>query len=157
MKLYLAGGLFNAGERLHNLFLEEALVKLGYDVVLPQRQALKHFSKDGSYSLNDIVNECIEFCKDRNILFVGCIDGSDADSGTSVEYGIAIAETGRAVLFRTDLRTALDKEVGINAMFRGERTSLVYEPSMFTELGEVKGYYDNLARKIGEAVESVTK
>lgn len=42
-KIYLAGGLFNAGERLHNLHLEKAFKDLGYDVILPQRKALRHF------------------------------------------------------------------------------------------------------------------
>lgn len=42
-KIYLAGGLFNAGERLHNLHLEKAFKDLGYDVILPQREALRHF------------------------------------------------------------------------------------------------------------------
>ena len=44
-KLYLAAGLFNAGERLHNLYLEKHLNMLGYEVILPQREALKFFQE----------------------------------------------------------------------------------------------------------------
>jgi len=157
MKLYLAGGLFNAGERLHNIYLEKALVELGHEVILPQKEAVKHFSSEGIPDLDAIVRECISSCKDNNVLFVGCLDGADADSGTSVEYGIAIAKTGRAVLFRTDFRTDMDKEVGINAMFKGERSVLVYEQAVFTELSEVEGYYKNLAMRISEAVQSVSE
>lgn len=33
--IYLAGGLFNAGERLHNLYLEKHLLARGWKVILP--------------------------------------------------------------------------------------------------------------------------
>ena len=129
-KIYLAGGLFNAGERLHNLHLEKAFKDLGYDVILPQREALRHF--DGKiFNVSDIVESCSNCCSDINNLFVGNADGSDSDSGTCVEYGIAISSNKRAIVYRTDFRTAEEKELGVNAMLKAKKTIFVYEPCFF--------------------------
>lgn len=149
--LYLAGGLFNAGERLHNLYLEKHLIKLGYKVILPQREALKYF--DGkSFDVAGIVDDCKCSCCDKKNLYIGNADGADADSGTSVEYGMAIISTGRAVVYRTDFRTALDRELGLNAMLTAKGTVFIYEPCFFTELDQVDGYYAKLAEKIHDAI-----
>src|SRR5689334_17467726 len=88
--IYLAGGLFNAGERLHNLMLERALKNLGYDVILPQREA-ERFRSDDGYDIKNIALSCLKSCGDSANIYVGGVDGSDADSGTSVEFGIAIS------------------------------------------------------------------
>jgi nucleoside 2-deoxyribosyltransferase len=147
MKLYLAGGLFNAGERLHNLYLEKHLVLLGYEVILPQREAL-NFSKDDLFDLQGIVEDCTAKCTDKNTLYVGSADGADADSGTAVEYGMAIISKGIAILYRTDFRTALETEHGVNAMFTAKGTSFIYQPCFFTELDQVDEYYGELAKAI---------
>jgi len=152
-KLYLAGGLFNAGERLHNLYLERHLRALGYETVLPQREALKFFKGDG-FDVAAIVNDCQRYCKDPETLFVGSIDGADADSGTSVEYGIAITSSGRAVVYRSDFRTAEEKEVGVNAMLRAAGTKYIYEPCFMTELDQAETFYARLAQRIHEAISS---
>lgn len=152
--IYLAGGLFNAGERLHNLFLEKCLKKLGYEVILPQRESLKFF--DGkNFNIDGIVEDCKQSCIDPENIYVGNSDGADSDSGTCVEYGIAITATGRAVVFRTDFRTALEKEVGLNAMLRGRGTALIYKPCFFTELDQVEEFYSELAQEIHKAIQEI--
>lgn len=156
MKIYLAGGLFNGGERIHNLLLEKYLKELGYEVMLPQREALKAFN-DGKFDVKKIVKDCQEASSKAENIFVGNADGADSDSGTCVEYGFAIASTGRAIVYRTDFRTALDRELGINAMLTGEGTEFVYEPCYFTELDQVEPYYKGLAQKIDEAVKKISK
>jgi nucleoside 2-deoxyribosyltransferase len=155
MLIYLAGGLFNAGERLHNLYLERELKKLGHEVILPQRRALDFFS-DGKFDTCAIVADCAKLCADPNILYVGSLDGADSDSGCSVEYGITITATGRAVVYRTDFRTAEDHELGVNAMFNAQRTILIYLPCLFTDLGEVDNYYRELSWKIHEAIVAIS-
>lgn len=152
-KIYLAGGLFNAGERLHNLYLEKHLKALGYEVILPQREALKAFNGE-SFDVKAIVKNCRDSSSDPEYMFVGNADGPDSDSGTCVEYGFAIASIGRAVIYRTDFRTAPDRELGINAMLTGEGTVFVYEPCFFTELEQVENYYRELANKIHKAISS---
>lgn len=154
MKIYLAGGLFNAGERLHNLFLEKYLKECGYEVILPQREALRFF--DGTlFDVKGIVADCMQKSSDKGTLYVGSADGADADSGTAVEYGMAIISTGRAIVYRTDFRTALEKELGVNAMLCAEGTKFVYEPCFVTELSQVDEYYRRLATVIDVAIRSL--
>lgn len=155
MTLYLAGGLFNAAERLHNLYLEKHLKELGYTVILPQREALKHLG-DTDFDIDSLRNECREFCNDSHILYVGCIDGPDADSGTAVEYGIAITATYKAIVYRTDFRTSQKHEIGINAMFGLQDTEIVIHPCYFTELEHVDAYYRVLAVSIHRAVQRMS-
>ena len=150
--IYLAGGLFNAAERLHNLFLEKHLVILGYTVILPQREALRFF-KDGVFNTKALAHNCQNYCANSNVIYVGCIDGADADSGTSIEYGIAAIVHGNTIVYRTDFRTALEKELGINAMFSLGRTVQVYNPCYFTHLTQVDDYYHTLAQEIHAAIE----
>lgn len=152
LKLYLAGGLFNAGERLHNLYLEKHLKTLGREVILPQREALNFFIKEEErFDIPGIVGDCLTKCCDPKILCICNADGPDADSGTAVEYGAAIATTGIAVVYRTDFRTVPEKELGVNAMLRAEGTTFIYDPCFFTELDQVDTYYQELAQKIHEA------
>ena len=154
--IYLAGGLFNAGERLHNLFLEKFLQELGHMIILPQREALKFFDKNGHLNLDAVAGDCRRYCEDERVIYVGNIDGADADSGTGVEYGIAITVAGAAIVYRTDFRTDAEKEIGVNAMLKLKGTTFIYHPCFFTELGdEVRNYYRELAKKIDEAVRAL--
>lgn len=151
LSLYLAAGLFNAGERLHNLYLEKHLKLRGYTAILPQREALNFFNGD-QFDVKAIVRDCQQKASSKNNLLVGNADGTDADSGTAVEYGMAITATGQAIIYRTDFRTVMEKEIGLNAMLNANGTTLIYEPCYFTELDEVDAYYAKLAEKIDIAV-----
>ncbi len=153
--IYLAAGLFNAGERLHNLFLEKFLKKLGHKIILPQREALKFF--DGKqFNVDDIVENCKQSCINPKHICVACADGADADSGTAVEYGMAIISSGRAIVYRTDFRTAEERELGVNAMLKAKGTNFIYHPCFFTELDEVNSYYEELSRKIHEKILAIS-
>lgn len=152
-RLYLAGGLFNAGERLNILHLEQALKALGYEVIVPMREALQHFnSETGNFDIAGIVRSCWQAAADPENLFIGSADGADADSGTCVEYGVAIQANGVAVFYRTDFRTEMIKEVGVNAMLKCAGTRFLYEPCFFTELEQVGPFYEGLAKKIDDEI-----
>ena len=147
--LYLAGGLFSAGEQLHNLYLERALKELGYKILLPQRDA-------GGLSSTDVVCYCQQACISPSVLLVGNTDGADADSGTAVEYGIAITITGRAVLYRTDFRTdEKNMENNVNIMFTIGRTRFVYCRASLTDLDQADEYYQTLAQHIDAAIKKI--
>jgi len=156
LKIYLAGGLFNAGQRLHVLYLAKYLRELGYTVILPMVEALK-FRKGDGFDLPAVRKDCRRLCQDPKILYVGTADGPDADSGTCVEYGITITATGRGIVIRTDFRTAKEKEVGLNAMLELEGTTFIYHPCYFTDLDQVEDYYRELARKIHEAILNIAQ
>lgn len=153
--IYLAAGLFNAGERLHNLFLEEFLKRLGHKVILPQREALKFFDGE-KFNVDGIVEDCKQSCTNPEHICIACADGADADSGTVVEYGMAIISNGRAIVYRTDFRTAEEKELGVNAMLKAKGTTFIYHPCFFTELKDVDAYYTELASKINEAISAIS-
>lgn len=154
--LYLAGGLFNAAERLHNLYLERFLKDLGYKVILPQREAAKHIV-DGVPNLPKIKAECKESALSALNIYVGSADGADADSGTCVEYGLAIGTKGDAVVYRTDIRTDTEREIGVNAMLTLEGTVNIYSLCYITELNQADAYYQNLAAQIHLAVQVIVK
>lgn len=78
------------------------------------------------------------------------------DSGMSVEYGIAIISTGKAIVYRTDFRTAPDRELDLNAMLTAEGTTFIYEPCYITELSQVDSYYAKLAKQIHDAISALT-
>ena len=154
--LYLAGGLFNAGERLHNLYIEKELKALGYTVLSPQRRALDFFNGD-RFKIDEIVLDCQACATHPNTILVACIDGADADSGTCVEYGMAIAANNRAIVYRTDFRTNIANEAGINAMLRGPNTAIIYKPCYFTELNDASWFYHELALEIHLAIQKMLK
>ena len=149
--LYLAGGLFNIAQRAHNLQLERHLERLGHEVILPQREASKHVV-DGRFDLPAVVEECVRSCIDRANIVVACCDGPDADSGTAIEFGLAIQATQRALVYRTDFRTEEGSEVGVNAMFRCEGSICVYVPCFVSEFDEIDGFYSTLAARLHEVL-----
>lgn len=153
-KLYLAGPLFNAGERFHNLLLAQELRKLGHKVILPQVEAATCLKK-GEFDLHSHVHECLRASMDENNILVACIDGSDADSGTCVEFGAAIATNGIAVMYRTDFRTSVKKEIGVNGMLTHLSERFIYKPCFATTLKERGIFYRELAQEIHEEVVSL--
>ena len=151
--IYLAGGLFNAGEQVHNLFLEKHLLLLGYRTILPQREARKFIRDDGSFDLKAVVLECARHAVDGKNICVVSADGADADSGTCVEFGMAITATGSAVVYRTDFRQTGECEFGVSAMLTVPNSVIISHPCFLTNLDEVETYYQELSSKIHEAIQ----
>lgn len=153
-KIYLAGTLFNSAERMHLLALEHFLKSLGREVILPQREALK-FAGPNGFDVPGIAEDCARTVASKDVVYVGCADGADVDSGTCVELGIAITATGRAVIYRTDFRTAEDREVGLNAMLRLKGVAYIYKPCFYTEPNEIELFYTELAQEIHDRVSEI--
>ena len=143
-RIFLAGWHFNAGQRLHNLYMEKYLRKFGYEVILPQRESLKYFNGE-SFDVAGIVDSCMSSYSDKEVLYIGNADGSDI--GMNVEYDFVIFSTGRAIIYRTDYR-----KIGINTMSDAKGTIFVYEPCFLTDLDQIDSYYSKLAEKIHDAV-----
>ncbi len=156
--IYMAAPLFGAADRHHNLLLARELEKLGYLVVLPQKEALKFFNGE-HFDLKGIREDCKkQAMKKKNRVTVANLDGTDADSGTSVEVGPSLAVAGKnkpkVIGVRTDFRTDLEKEIGINGMF-GLADKIIYKPAYFTSLEEVAEFYKNLAKEIDNAIKEL--
>jgi nucleoside 2-deoxyribosyltransferase len=155
-KIYLAGPLFGIADRHHNLLLAKELERLGYAVVLPQRQASNPFE---GYHLQLI--RIAEYCRNEVLnsdYVVANIDGSDADSGTAVEVGMALSKAPLAthavpvvICVRTDIRTEADKEIGMNAMFRLAQ-KVICRPANVSSLQEIRTFYRELAGEIHSSI-----
>ena len=166
VSIYLAAPLFGIADRHHNLLLARELEKLGYLVVLPQKEANKFF--DGTKF--DVMGICKD-CRSQSMnckVIVANLDGPDADSGTSTEVGMAHATAMIAksipgyipsqpivICFRTDFRTSIEHEVGYNAMFN-LADKVIYKPAYVNTLEEVSQFYKELAKKIDEAIKELS-
>lgn len=153
VSIYLAGPLFGIADRHHNLLLARELERLGYLVHLPQKDAIDFF--DGQkFDLTAISINCKKRSVESDVV-VANIDGPDADSGTSLEVGMAILASTASTIkkkplvicVRTDFRTNREEEIGVNGMFNlADR--VIYMPAYVNSPEEVKQFYKNLAKKI---------
>lgn len=148
--LYLAAGLFNVAERQRNARLASHMKKRGWNVALPQRLAL-HFFEDGKLNLRELAIDCKREAADPENICVVCLDGPDADSGAATEYAFAQMANERVITYRTDFRTVVEQELGVNGMFHLPGTTFIYMPCYAVELAEFELYYEQLADSIHEA------
>lgn len=134
MKVYWGGPLFTQAERLWNRRCVAALRAMGYAVVLPQDEAVP-FVKAGSIDARRIAEHCYRQSVDCEIMVV-VLDGTDVDSGASVEAGLrighqrALGAGGKTIGVRTDFRRSEDRH--LNAMFR-LLDAQIYLPSFKNE------------------------
>ncbi|MBU2576173.1 MAG: nucleoside 2-deoxyribosyltransferase [Nanoarchaeota archaeon] len=177
VSIYLAGGLFNAAERVHNSTLEKNLIEVARDMginlqtTLPQRTALKRYlPNENRFDVAGIVADCEVDAASHDYILCN-LDGTDADSGTAVELGVARGQAlayqklsrhlkthrdvkiPKIITYRTDFRTSIENEVGVNAMLNPEGSTFIYHPCFVTELGEVESYYKELASKITDVIQ----
>jgi nucleoside 2-deoxyribosyltransferase len=153
-KIYLAAGLFTAGEQVHNLLLAKALKELGWFVIVPQVEARKNITSSGK-NLKSTIAECYRYATDPNTIVVANLDGPDADSGTVAEIMCGIHRSGFSVLYRTDIRTDFTTEVGVNAMFHYLRPGIIYTPFDLVSLEDITEKYAELARQINDTIISL--
>jgi len=158
-KIYLAGPLFGIADQHRNLILGKELCHLDYEVILPQVESGK-FIKDGKIDLRAIINDCAKHAMTCDIL-VANLDGTDADSGTAVEVGIAYGvnwqndDTSLIIGVRTDFRTDIENEIGINGMFH-LCDKIIYKPAYeIKDITTVLTFYRDLAKEIDSVVQGL--
>ena len=105
MRIYMAGGLFTVAEKMFNRALAAGLRARGHEVWLPQEHQYD--------SPEDTFQGClagVDWCE----VVAANMDGSDPDSGTAAECGIAYhSQPVRSVLaYRTDFRAGGESETG---------------------------------------------
>ena len=155
MNIYIAGPLFGVADQARNLKLAEELAARGYDIILPQQRALQFYT-DGKPDIKAICLDCMKQAMSCDILIAN-IDGPDADSGTALEVGLALASTCNLMVIcvRTDFRTSLENEVGINGMFQ-LANEIIYMPAFINSLNDEILFYSKLASKINEVIIDIT-
>ena len=118
MKIYLAGPLFTRAEYQFNEQLAYDLIKIGFEVFLPQEQC------KGVLDSREIFNICKNGIEASDMV-IAVLDGADADSGTCWEVGFAYAiGVGRIIALRTDFRQSGDTG-GFNAMLYHSATKVI--------------------------------
>jgi nucleoside 2-deoxyribosyltransferase len=100
MRAYIAGPLFNEGERWWNFEIDTRVRKLGYTTYIPQRDGVK---------LQDRSDVPKIFQSDKDALtqadlIVANLDGMDVDAGTAWELGFAEGLGKHCVGVYTDWR-----------------------------------------------------
>ena len=103
MRLYVAGPLFTQAERAWNERLAAALADAGHDVFLPQTEvkAIATLHADAIFRID------VDGVRSADAV-VAVLDGTDPDSGTSFECGLAYALGLPIVVVRTDFRAGGD-------------------------------------------------
>jgi nucleoside 2-deoxyribosyltransferase len=99
MRVYFAAPLFSQAERSWNALVASIISSLGHEVMLPQNeiQAL------GSLEADRVFQNNVENLRSADAV-IAIVDGSDPDSGTSFECGLAYAMKIPIVAVRTDFR-----------------------------------------------------
>ena len=127
MKVYIAGPLFNDGEKAFNLKIDALIRACGHETYLPQR--------DGGIvaEMPDLIDGMPKgtyvFQKDcRNLrstdLFLLLMDGRVPDEGASVALGYCYALGKRCVGYQTDVRHAYDGQD--NIMLQGALETILH-------------------------------
>ena len=115
-KIYMAGPLFNEGDRYTNQINSDALRTLGHSTFLPQEVVI---TKDSSalvkaacfYMDLKAIREC-------DILLANC-NGIDIDSGTAAEIGLAYGLEKKTILNKSDVRNYYNESFRLNNFVGG--------------------------------------
>jgi nucleoside 2-deoxyribosyltransferase len=121
MRAYIAGPLFNEGERWWNAEIDSRVRKLGFTTYIPQRDGVKLENK------GDVIKI---FDSDKNALtqadlVVANLDGMDVDSGTAWELGFAEGLGKHCVGVYTDWRLHFKYQT-VNLMIQCSVDKLVH-------------------------------
>lgn len=115
-KIYMAGPLFNEGDRYSNQINSDRLRALGYSTFLPQEVVI---NKDSSLLVKaacfymDL--KAIATC---DILLANC-NGIDIDSGTAAEIGLAYGLKKQTILYKSDVRNYYNDTFRLNNFVMG--------------------------------------
>jgi len=140
--VYWAAPCFTQAERSWNRDCAEYLNEKNYQVILPQDEA-SQFLDEGKSDFNGLAHHCMKQAIESDVM-VAILDGSDSDSGMSMECGLRIgAGKSPTIGVRTDFRASEDGH--LNAMFR-LLDEIIYHPA-FSET------YEEVCRLIDEAIQ----
>ena len=122
-KIYMAGPLFNEGDRYSNQLNSDALRNEGFTTFLPQEVVI---DKDSSqlvkaacfYMDFKAINEC-------DIVVANC-NGIEIDSGTAAEIGLCYGLKKQIYLYKSDVRNYYNDRFRLNNFVGGLVDNKVY-------------------------------
>lgn len=114
--IYMAGPLFNEGDRYCNQLNSDALRKAGYATFLPQEVVI---DKDSSKLVKDACFymdfKAINLCE---ITVANC-NGIEIDSGTAAEIGMCYAMNKKIFIYKSDVRNYYNENYKLNNFVGG--------------------------------------
>ena len=119
MKVYIAGPLFNDGEKAFNLKIDAVIRECGHETYLPQRDGgivaeMPEFIDGVPKGLYVFQKDCRNL--DESDLFLLLMDGRVPDEGACTALGYCYARGKRCVGYQTDVRRAFggDNNIMLN-------------------------------------------
>lgn len=121
--IYMAGPLFNEGDRYTNQINSDKLRELGYTTFLPQEIVITNKSselvKAGCFFMD------LKAIKNCEYLVVNC-NGIDIDSGTAAEIGLGYGLNKKLILYKSDVRNYYNDTYRLNNFVGGLVDNVVY-------------------------------
>lgn len=115
-KIYMAGPLFNEGDRYTNQINSDKLREKGYTTFLPQEIVITNNSsllvKAGCFFMD------LKAIKTCDYLVVNC-NGIEIDSGTAAEIGLGYGLNKKLVLYKSDVRNYYNDTFRLNNFVGG--------------------------------------
>ncbi len=115
-RIYMAGPLFNEGDRYTNQRNSDALRALGYTTFLPQEVVITNKSSElvkAACFYMDL--KAIRLC---DVLLANC-NGLEIDSGTAAEIGLGYGLGKRMILYKSDVRNYYNERFRLNNFVGG--------------------------------------
>lgn len=115
-KIYMAGPLFNEGDRYVNKVNSDILRELGYTTFLPQEVVIKNDS-------SELVKAACYYMDfkaiDEAFALVCNCNGIEIDSGTAAEIGLGYGMHKKLVLYKSDVRNYYNDRFRLNNFVGG--------------------------------------
>ncbi|MBQ1305047.1 MAG: nucleoside 2-deoxyribosyltransferase [Erysipelotrichales bacterium] len=115
-KIYMAGPLFNEGDRYTNQIISDALREAGYTTFLPQEVVIDKDStklvKDACFYMDF---KAIDLC---DALVANC-NGIEVDSGTAAEIGLSYGMGKKIIAYKSDVRNYYNERYRLNNFVGG--------------------------------------
>jgi nucleoside 2-deoxyribosyltransferase len=122
MRAYIAGPLFNEGERWHDEQIEARVARVGIETFLPHRDTIEALSNE--LTVEGIFKVDIE-ALDQSTIVVANLNGFTTDDGTAWELGYAYARGKHLIGVYTDITRHRFERWTVNPMLEGSIHKLV--------------------------------
>lgn len=134
-RVYMAGPLFNEGDRYTNQRNSDALRERGFTTFLPQEVVITNESSElvkAACFYMDL--KAIRLC---DVLLANC-NGLEIDSGTAAEIGLGYGLNKRMILYKSDVRNYYNESFRLNNFVGGLVDNKVCRTldEVLAELGE---------------------
>ena len=136
LNIYMAGPLFNEGDRYSNQLNSDALRKAGYATFLPQEVVI---DKDSSVLVKAACFymdfKAINLCQ---IVVANC-NGIEIDSGTAAEIGMCYALNKKIYAYKSDVRNYYNENYKLNNFVGG-----LVDNKTYSDINEIIKEIDKL-------------